>query len=136
VSRSTLAVTPGSGSTLVVEDEASGAKAPVYFSHQGRLIPVAATAGNSALTVTDAADVNLVSHKPSGATYARLMLSEEGGDLSFWDDGKGPFADGEGLVLKAGDWYDVANLGELTEFNMCATGATDALVRVAYYKTS
>ena len=135
MSRSTLPVTPGAGASLLVEDESSS-KAPVYFSHQGRLIPVAAAGSDSILTVTDGADVNLVSHKPSGATYARLMLSEEGGDLSFWDDGKGPFADGEGMVLKAGDWYDVANLGELTEFKMCATGATDALVRVLYYKTS
>lgn len=135
MSRSALAVTPGSGADLLVEDENTG-KAPVHFAHAGRLIPVAATAANSAFLVTSGTTVDLTSKAPAGATFARIMLVSDGGDLSFWDDGKDPSTDGAGLVIVAGDWYDVANLAELAAFNMLGTSATDAKVRVAWYKTS
>lgn len=134
MSRSALGVTPGSGADLLVEDENTG-KAPVHFVHTGRLIPVAATGANSAFAVTNATTVDLLTHKPTGATLARVMLSDAGGDLSWWDDGKDPGTT-EGMILKAGDWYDVANLAELSNFKMRGTSATDALVRVAWYKTS
>lgn len=135
MTRSTVGVTPGSGASLLVEDEATG-KAPVHFAHAGRLIPVAATYANSAFTVGNATTVDLLAKAPAGATFARIMLDAAGGDLSWWDDGKDPNVAGIGMVLAAGDWYDVANLGELTHFYMLATSATAAQVRVAWYKTS
>jgi hypothetical protein len=135
VSRSALAVTPGSGADLLVEDEGTG-KAPVHFAHAGRLIPVAAIAANSAFLVTSGTTVDLLTKKPTGATFARIMLVSDGGDVSFWDDGKDPGTDGEGMVIVAGDWYDIPNLPELANFNMLGTSATDAKVRVAWYKTS
>lgn len=135
MSRSSVGVTPGSGASLLVEDE-NGGKAQVHFAHPGRLIPVAATAANSSFNVTNATTVDLLTKKPAGATFARIMLESTGGDLSWWDDGKDPNIDGAGLVIVAGDWYDISNLSELTHFNMLGTSATAAKVRVAYYKTS
>lgn len=135
MSRSGLGITPGSGDNLLVEDE-TGGKAQVHFAHQGRLIPVAATYANSAFSVDDVTTVDLLAHAPAGATFARIMLDAAGGALSWWDDGKDPKVAGVGMVVVAGDWYDVGNLGELTHFYMLATTATAAQVRVAWYKTS
>jgi hypothetical protein len=134
--KDTLAVTPGSGASLIVEGDAGG-DAPVNFTYPGRLIPVApADAAHSAFSVDNATTVDLLGKAPAGATFARFMLADTGGDLSWWDNGLDPDTDGEGMVVKAGDWYDVQNLPELAAFKMLATSATAALVRVSWYKTS
>lgn len=132
--KTTMPVTPGSGASLLVEGDAGG-DAPVNFTYEGRLIPVAATYANCAFDVLTSADTDLLTHKPAGATFARVMTSDTGGDLSWWDNGLSPGTDGQGMVLKAGDWYDVPNLGELAGFKMRAITAT-AHVRVSWYKTS
>lgn len=115
-------VTPGSGVVVRTED-IGGVQVQVVY-----IAPLTPTmvGGNQTLTVSTGV-VSLT--VPGTATHA--LITCEGGDVRFWEDGTNPTAT-QGLLLLTGNAVELSNLANLRFIKK--TGQADATLNVSYRK--
>jgi hypothetical protein len=119
-----LTVDNGSLSDYTVRSRDTGSSIQAQKTDVAPWFPTI-VAGNQSLTISTGSTALTV---PSTATHA--LISVDGGDVRFWEDGTAPTASA-GIYLASGF---VGELPVSANFKLIRTGSVDASVQVSYRK--